>query len=276
MESGRYTFNDRVYQEYHNKDSIVDTFSKIFLHDPEVFSRYDEYSDSLLVGVLFRNPEGLVNYRRWTSDWRTLPNFENWFNHFKSSESNMKSSHFYTLDDLKLGKVEEIVKEVTPGDGSVVIHKAQEACDQKRIGLKVIKDDHVLGLKNLNEKKEFWYHNNGHRVSVMQKEGGFEVIITLMSGLIIVVNERGHVYQRLQDERRKTLPTGFTILYEDEKEHSILHPNGGVTSATYSYVNPEGLGIVLPNTLIETPTLKRTTPTHTIVKRNDDTVIIDT
>ena len=88
-----------MYEEYHDRSSLINTFTKLLLHDPEVLTKYDEKTDSLYVGVLFKNPNSKVNHKRWVADWKTLPNFDNWLGHFKHNESNLKNPHYYNLDD---------------------------------------------------------------------------------------------------------------------------------------------------------------------------------
>ena len=89
---------------------MIDTFNKIFLHDPEIVSKYDDKSDSLYVAVFYKNPDSRENHRKWIADWKTLPNFDNWFNYIKTNENNYKNNVFYNIDDTKLGRIVESIK----------------------------------------------------------------------------------------------------------------------------------------------------------------------
>lgn len=97
----------------------------MLLQDPEILTKYDDKTDSLYVAAFFKNPPGRVNYRKWVADWKTLPNFDNWFNYFKNNENNFKNSQFYNIDDTKLGKIVQSIKQTSPEDGSIVIQKVQ-------------------------------------------------------------------------------------------------------------------------------------------------------
>ena len=84
----------------------------------------------------------------------------------------------------------------------------------------------------------------------MTKEGSrYQIIIGLVDGLTIIINEKGHVYQKRQSSSRKTLPNGYTIVYDEHAPPKVLHPNGGLTIPTQSFSNPNGLGLVYPNKL---------------------------
>lgn len=227
------------------------------------------------MAVFYKNPDNRKNFRRWTGDWKTLPNFDNWVNYIKSNETNYKNSVFYNIDDIKLGRIVESTKETSPEDGSIIIQRVQEACESKKVDLKIIRNEKVFGIKEKGEGLEFWYTNFGHRVSVTKQEDRFQATVTLISGLILILNEKGHVYQKRGKESIKTLPSGFTIVYSDHKPPKILHPNGGLTSTSESFSNPIGLGVSYPNVLKEIPTLKRTNTTHSVTKREDETVIIE-
>jgi hypothetical protein len=54
----------------------------------------------------------------------------------------------------------------------------------------------------------------------------------------------------------------------------VLHPNGGLSHPPFKYTTKLGYGKDKgeANTI---PTLKRTTDTHGIIKRDDDTIIVD-
>jgi hypothetical protein len=53
-----------------------------------MITKYNEKDDSLLVALYYKNPPGRTLRKKWSSEWKVLPNLENWINFFKNSEIN--------------------------------------------------------------------------------------------------------------------------------------------------------------------------------------------
>lgn len=68
-------------------------------------------------------------------------------------------------------------------------------------------------------------------------------------------------------------PEGYTILFEKDKS-TILHPTGGITYNHDTYINEMGRGLKNGH-LYTLPTLKRKTQNGEIIKRDDNTVIVN-
>lgn len=68
-------------------------------------------------------------------------------------------------------------------------------------------------------------------------------------------------------------PDGYTIIYEADKS-IILHPTGGITYSSDTYINEMGYGLKNGH-LYAAPTLKRTANNGQIIKRDDNTVIVN-
>lgn len=72
---------------------------------------------------------------------------------------------------------------------------------------------------------------------------------------------------------RMVTPEGYTILFEGEKS-TILHPRGGITYSSDTYVNERGFGLKNGN-LDASLALEKTTEEGSILKREDGTVIVN-
>ena len=46
----------------------------------------------------YKNPPGRILRRKWSTDWKVLPNLENWINFFKLLENNLRNDFFYDID----------------------------------------------------------------------------------------------------------------------------------------------------------------------------------
>jgi hypothetical protein len=69
-------------------------------------------------------------------------------------------------------------------------------------------------------------------------------------------------------------PNGYTILYEKDRS-VILHPTGGITYKQNTYINESGYGLN-EGCLYSSPALKRKVSNGEIIKRDDNTVIVNT
>jgi len=86
------------------------------LFDPNVISKYDSSTDSLLLGLYFKNPPGRVLKKSWDNNWKVLPNLEFWIRKFKEIPQNLDNKFFFELDYTTIGDVNEQSKILYPND----------------------------------------------------------------------------------------------------------------------------------------------------------------
>ena len=67
-------------------------------------------------------------------------------------------------------------------------------------------------------------------------------------------------------------PEGYTIIFNKDKS-VILHPNGGITYSSDTYVNERGFGLKNGN-LHSSLALQKTASNGSVLKREDGTVIV--
>ena len=72
------------------------------------------------MAVYFRNPPGRVLRRKWSAEWRVLPNLESWVNFFKPNEVNFKNDFYYDIDYKRIGNFHERSKVMYPTDNSLI------------------------------------------------------------------------------------------------------------------------------------------------------------
>lgn len=90
-------------------------------------------------------------------------------------------------------------------------------------------------------------------------------VLELQKSGDVIVHRRG-------EKPRMITRDGYTIIFEPNKNNTILHPNGSVSHAD-KYVNTSGRGAD-NNKLHQVPTLKRLTEKGQVVTRRDDEVVI--
>lgn len=91
------------------------------MQDPTLLLKYNEKDDNLFVLLYFKNPPGRIFRKKWSAEWRVLPNLENWINYFKNNDQNMKNEFYYNIDYENIGNLHERIKYMFPTDNSVMI-----------------------------------------------------------------------------------------------------------------------------------------------------------
>ena len=90
------------------------------LYDPHVLGKYNDRDDSLSLAIYFRNPPGRLLRRKWSAEWKVLPNLESWLNYFKNSDTNLRNEVFYDIDYQSIGNFHEKAKVLYPTDNSLI------------------------------------------------------------------------------------------------------------------------------------------------------------
>lgn len=142
-----WNFGDRVYVERHNKNTIISTLYKAMLFEPSIITKYNEKDDNLYVIMYYKNPPGQILRKKFTADWRVLPNLENWINFFKNNENNLKNQLYYDIDYEQIGNLHERIKYMFPNDNSVMIGQKYQIGNQLFYRYKVLKEGMVFGIK---------------------------------------------------------------------------------------------------------------------------------
>lgn len=224
------------------------------------------------MGLLHRKPPGGVLQKKWVADWRVLPNFENWMNYFRNNESNLKANDFYDIDYEKLATISEGNRVLYPNDNSMIVVERRTIGGKTDTSIRVTKNKLEMGIDSRG--KAFWYFNDGIRLTIEEEDGKLKSLLTLPSGLIIVMEENGEVYQKIGEQPgHLTMPSGHRIVFNKTTQLEVLHPNGGLTYPPFKYTTKMGYGKEKGQST-NVPTLQRTTETHNVIKRDDDTVIV--
>lgn len=125
-----------------------------------MYTSYEESDDSLLILLMYKTPAGRTLRKKWTNDWRVIPNLESWLHFFKTNERNLKNELFYDIDYHQAGHIFERVKLLYPSDKSVIMAKQQIFGDNMLTHYKVFKETLSFGLKppsNVKNKfSELW------------------------------------------------------------------------------------------------------------------------
>jgi hypothetical protein len=109
-------------------------------------TRYNEKEDNLLLITYFRNPPGRVLRKKWSAEWRVLPNLENWINFFKTNEANLKNELFYDIDYQQIGNFHERTKVMYPTDNSLILASKYLIGEQEYLRYKIVKEGVAFGI----------------------------------------------------------------------------------------------------------------------------------
>ena len=171
-----WNFGDRIYEERYAKNTLSQSIFKTTLLEPEMSTKYYDKEDALLVSLYFRNPPGRILRKKWTADWRVIPNLENWINFFKPEERNYKNDFYYDIDYQIIDHIYEKVKLMYPDDDSVIICPKYQIGNEIHYHYKVYKENVIFGIRNPVEKtnpfSEFWavFENQTKLMVEMEKE----------------------------------------------------------------------------------------------------------
>ena len=140
-------FGDRVYEERFNKTTLSRSLYKSLLYDPNCIKSYYDREDALLVSCYYNKPATRVSRKKWTCNWRTLPNLENWIKCFKETDLNLKTTNFYNIDYNIVENLQERVKMMYPEDDSVIVCGRFNAGDESSHHYKVLKENFTFGIR---------------------------------------------------------------------------------------------------------------------------------
>lgn len=242
LESERvWSFSDRIYQERHSKNTLSQTLYKALLFDPNFIAKYNDRDDNLYLIVYFKNPPGRVFRKKWTAEWRVLPNLENWILNFKSNEINLKNEIFYDLDYELIGNIFERKKFLFPNDNGVILCSKYKINDELAIRYKVIKEDMVFGIKSSlvlgpNFSDLWCVFNNQTRMMVEMENFNNEykatLTLSMLNGLIVKFLPNGDIYQTLSRNNKQEFRRHFEDIvspYDDRGEVSEVESNRIIT-----------------------------------------------
>lgn len=236
-----WNFSDRIYQERHNKNTLSQTLYKALLFDPNLISKYNEREDNLYLLIYYKNPPGRIFRKKWTAEWRVLPNLENWILHFKTNEINTKNEIFYDLDYEMIGNIYERKKFLFPNDNSVILCTKYKINDEITVRYKVLKENMVFGIKsslNLgNQFSDLWcVFNNQTRMIVEMENFSSEIksnlTLSISNGLIVKFLPNGDIYQTLARNNKQEFRRHFEDIvspYDDRGDASELETNRIIT-----------------------------------------------
>ena len=100
----------------------------------------------MLLALYFRNPPGRLLRKKWSAEWRVLPNLENWINFFKANDTNLKNELYYDIDYQQIGNFHERSKIMFPTDNSLILATKYTIGDKENLRYKVVKEGVVFGL----------------------------------------------------------------------------------------------------------------------------------
>lgn len=83
-EERTYNLSNRIYEEEHNKLSLVRTLYQALLFDESLMGlKYNENNDKLYLSLVYKNTPRHSHSKQWECNWKVLPNFESWLKYFK-------------------------------------------------------------------------------------------------------------------------------------------------------------------------------------------------
>ena len=111
----------------------------------------------MLLALYFRNPPGRLLRKKWSAEWRVLPNLENWINFFKPNDTNLKNDLYYDIDYQQIGNFHERSKIMFPTDNSLILATKYTMGDKENLRYKVVKEGVVFGLlEDKDANTIFW------------------------------------------------------------------------------------------------------------------------
>ena len=233
--------SDRIYQERHNRNTLSQTLYKALLFDPNVVARYNERDDNLYLMVYYRNPPGRIFRKKWTAEWRVLPNLENFILYFKNNENNMKNEIFYDLDYEMIGNIYERKKFLFPNDSGVIICTKYKINDEIAIRYKVFKENMVFGIRpSLSLGAQFceiWCLFNNQTRMLMEMENynneyKATLTLTIPNGLIVKFLPNGDIYQCIVKNGKQEFRRHYEDIvspYDDRSDVSEAESNRIIT-----------------------------------------------
>lgn len=188
-------------------------------------TKYVERDDALLVALYYRNPPGRVLRRKWSAEWKTLPNLENWIAFFKGSEANMRNEQFYDIDYQRIGNLHERAKVMYPTDNSLIVATKYSVGEREHLRYKVIKEGVVFGLQDAHDGLTVFWACFDEGVSLTAAldvpaeaespappRASFN--LTLRSGLVLRFMPTGDVVQKyVEGTQRNARPATSSLLH---------------------------------------------------------------
>ncbi|CAD8207264.1 unnamed protein product [Paramecium octaurelia] len=230
---------DRVYLERHNKNTLKQQFYEALLHDPQVVLKYLPDDDALMVCCYYKNPPGRTLRKKWSAEWRVLPNLE-----YFIQVRNFNSEYYYDIDYQQIGAITERSKIMYPTDNSLIIATKFTVGEVERIRYRVIKENVVFGIQG-----GFYAQFRDLRMSAQDQI----MNLTFKNGLCLRFTQKGEVvqqylYQKPQEQtqtllnlydnaeinheleiKRVITGQGTVIVYKKDGSIIVLYANGNVS-----------------------------------------------
>lgn len=227
--------SNRVYIERLDKNTLSQVFYKALLFDPILQTKYNEQNDSLYVIMYYKNPPGRVFRKKWTSEWRVLPNLESFILYFKNNENNFKNEIFYDLDCEQIGNIYQRTKYLYPTDNGIIICTKYQISDQLFIRYKVLKENYIFGIRQSGLSSELWAHfDNQTRILIdLESENlKYAGTIALPNGLTVKFLSNGDICQSIIKNGKQEFKRHFEDIvnpYEDGSELSEIEISRVIT-----------------------------------------------
>ncbi|CAD8197924.1 unnamed protein product [Paramecium octaurelia] len=232
-------FGDRIYMERHNRNTLRQKFYEALLNDPQVIMKYLPDDDALMICCYYKNPPGRTLRKKWSAEWRVLPNLE-----YYIQVRNFNSDYFYDIDYQKIGAITERCKIMYPTDNSLILATKFTVGEQERLRYRVIKENIVFGIQC-----GFYAQFKESRMSVQDQI----MNLTFKNGLCLRFTQMGEVVQQYhnqkaqessqhsfnlydntdinseQEIKRVITGQGSVIIYKKDGSIIILYSNGNVS-----------------------------------------------
>ena len=181
-----WNFGDRIFEERLNPNVLKQRLYHSLLYGPDLQARYYDQEDALLLALYFRNPPGRILRKKWTCNWRVLPNLENWINYFKNNDKNLYNEFFYDIDYHLVENLHERIKLMFPNDQSVIMCSQFKVGDHPYNHYRILKENLVFGIRKSlyqqNPHGEIWaLFENGTKLLVEIEKEGREVVGTTLT-----------------------------------------------------------------------------------------------
>lgn len=95
-----------------------------------------------MIACYFKNPPGRTLRKKWSAEWRVLPNLEHWIN-----IRNFNSEFYYDIDYQEIGNLYERSKILYPSDNSIIVATKYYFGEEEYIRYRVIKESVVFGIR---------------------------------------------------------------------------------------------------------------------------------
>ena len=101
----KHDFLNRHYEEKFSEAGLLHTLSDAMLWEPDIVYKYFNRTDSLILVIYNKIHEDRQYETEWTADYRVMPGFSNWIDHFNASHP--PQVPLFDIDDRKIGAIHD-------------------------------------------------------------------------------------------------------------------------------------------------------------------------